>query len=155
MTRVTDFDLQSAHKYFSVQCFNKAWDLIGKSDRSLEEEEQMVQLSMSSLWHWTQREDFTDTNASIAFWQLARVYALLERVPEARRYAKLCLDVSQKEGVEPFFLAYAYEALARAEMTAGNPDTMQAYLAAAHKAAESISEVDEREMVLADLRTIK
>jgi hypothetical protein len=53
----TDFDVDAAHKYFSAECFNRAWDLIEKKDRSPEENDTMLALSMSSFWHWTQRSD--------------------------------------------------------------------------------------------------
>jgi hypothetical protein len=29
-----NFDLAAAHKYFSAHCFNAAWDLIEKKDRT-------------------------------------------------------------------------------------------------------------------------
>ena len=54
MPKRPDFELPAAHKYFAAQCFNAAWDLIEKSDRSPEEDEQMIQLTQTSNWHWTQ-----------------------------------------------------------------------------------------------------
>ena len=30
MSKIPDFDLATAHKYFAVQCFNQAWDLTRK-----------------------------------------------------------------------------------------------------------------------------
>ena len=69
--------------------------------------------------HWTQRPDCTSTNLSIGYWQTARIYALLGQAENARRYAQMCFEVSQQPGVKPFFLAYAYEALAQAEAAAG------------------------------------
>ena len=75
----------------------------------------MLRLSLAATWHWTQRPDCTSTNLSIGYWQTARIYALLGQAENARRYAQMCFEVSQQPGVKPFFLAYAYEALARAE----------------------------------------
>ena len=31
MAEKTEFDPKAAHKYFSVNCFNQAWDLIYKT----------------------------------------------------------------------------------------------------------------------------
>ena len=39
--------------------------------RTSEEEDKMLQLSLASLWHWTQREDCTPTNLSD--WVLAGI----------------------------------------------------------------------------------
>ena len=40
----------------------------------------------------------------------------------------MCFEVSQQPGVKPFFLAYAYEALARAEAAAGEKGIAYGYL---------------------------
>jgi len=115
----------------------------------------MLCLSLASLWHWTQREDCTDTNLSIGYWQVSRVFALLRQADNARHYGELCLDVSQKEGVEPFYLGYAYEALARAEHVSGNLDKKEDLLVQAHQAASSISDAEEKKMLLKDLAKLR
>src|SRR5512139_3729833 len=128
MTGPPEFDLSAAHRYFSAECFNHAWDLIEKTERTEEEDEEMLRLSLASTWHWTQRQDCTSTNLSLGYWQTARIYALLGQVENARRYGGLCLKASQAEDAEPFTLGYAYEALARAEMVAGAHAHMETYL---------------------------
>jgi hypothetical protein len=154
MSKQPEFDLNRAHKYFSADCFNKAWDLIDKPERTPAEDEQMLLLSMASAWHWTQREDRLPTNLSVAYWQISRIYALLQQADNARRYAQLCLDVSLGEDIPPFYLGYAYEALARAEMIAGNHPQMQQFLGNAHQAAEQIIDAGSKAMLLTDLETI-
>jgi len=149
-----DFDVQAAHRYFSAQCFNQAWDLMEKPDRTPEEDETMIRLSMASTWHWTQRPDCTDENLSVGFWQASRIYALLGRAGRARHYGQMCLDTSRKEGVGPFFLAYAFEALARAEMVARNREKMEAYRREALALAEQVQLEEDRQQLLADLETI-
>jgi len=155
MTKKTDFDLSAAHKYFSADCFNKTWDYIDKPTRKTSEEDAMLRLSLASLWHWTQREDCSPTNLSVGYWQVARVFALLRQADNARHYGDLCLEVSQKEGVEPFYLGYAYEALARAEHVAGNEDKKEDFLVQAHQAATAISDAEEKKMLLKDLATLR
>ena len=49
MAKKPDFDTASAHKYFSAHCFNSAWDLIEKKDRSAEEDQQMIDLAQASI----------------------------------------------------------------------------------------------------------
>jgi hypothetical protein len=155
MAKKADFDLQAAHKYFSGECFNRAWDYIDKPVRNKGEEESMLQLSLASLWHWTQRKDCTSTNLSIGYWQVARVYALLHQADNARRFGKLCLEVSQKEDVPPFYLGYAYESLARAEMVSENTDEMEKDLIQAHQIATALADPEEKKMLLKDLATIR
>lgn len=155
MSEKTDLDKKAAHKYFSANCFNQAWDLIDKEERTPEEDEQMIRLSLASHYHWTQREDYTKTNASIAYWQTSHIYALLGQADNSLHYGQLCLEVSQGEDVPPFFLGYAYEALARAESVAGNQDRSADYIKQAQAAAERIEKQDNKKQLLADLESIK
>jgi len=154
MTKGPDFDVAAAHKYFSVEFFNKAWDYIDKPNRSIDEADMMLHLSLASLWHWTQREDCTSTNLSIGYWQVSRVFALLRQAENARHYGELCLEASQKEGVLPFYSGYAYEALARAELVVGNQDKMEGYLNQAQEVAAILPDPQEKKQLLSDLDTI-
>ena len=137
MAKNPDFDTASAHRYFSAHCFNSAWDLIDNADRTPEEDQQMIDLVRASIWHWTQRDDCTDQNLSVGYWQASRVYALVGQADNARRYGKMSLDKS--EGGEPFYTGYAYEALARAESVAGNKDKAEEYLGKARAFAEKVT----------------
>jgi tetratricopeptide (TPR) repeat protein len=148
-----EFDKTKAHRYFAVTCFNKAWDLIDKRDRTAEENEEMIRLTQASIWHWTQREDCKSTNLSIGYWQASRVYALIGRIEDARRYGELCLMHSHQE--EPFHLGYAYEALARAESLAGNKERAGSHLANALRLAHQVVEADERKALMDDLNSIE
>jgi tetratricopeptide (TPR) repeat protein len=151
-----DLDLASAHRFFSTHCFNAVWDLIDKPERSVDEDDAMVQLSLTSLWHWTQREDCSASNLSVGYWQVSRVYALVGRAEDARRYAQRCLQVSDDDDddVGPFYLGYAYEALARAASVAGDRDTAEDYLAKAREVAQTVPDAQSRQMLLDDLVTI-
>ena len=155
MANKPDFDLDTAHKHFSAACFNKTWDLLDKKDRTAEDDEQMIRLTLASHYHWTQREDYNATKASVAHWQTSRVYTVVGQGKNARRYGKLCLEVSKGEGVGPFYLGYAYEALARAEMVAGNQEKMEKYLESARQAADEVPNADHKQWLLDDLVTIK
>jgi hypothetical protein len=155
MAKKPDFDIQVAHAYFAAECFNKAWDYIDKSRRSKSEEDQMLQLSLSSLWHWTQRKDSNATNLSVGYWQVSRVYALLRQADNARHYGELSLKAAQEEEVQPFYRGYAYEALARAEMVAGNDDEMEKQLILAHQIAATLTDPGEKKQLLRDLSKIR
>jgi len=154
MTKKSDIDIDAAHRYFAADCFNKAWDLIDKSDRTPQEDEQMIRLSMTSIWHWTQRDDCTDKNMSIGYWQTARIFAILGAAELARKYGNLCLSHSEGEDTGPFFLGYAYEALARAEAVAGNDQEKDEYITLARQAADAVSDTDSKKALLDDLATV-
>ncbi len=147
-----DFDIKAAHKYFSAQCFNQAWELMDKAVRTPKEEGQMIQLNQASLWHWTQRDDCTPKNMSIGYWQASRIYALLGPAQDARKYANLSLENSRDE--DSFYKGYAYEALARAEKVAGDRAKMEEYLQKARQCAEEVLDPENRKMLEDDLVSI-
>jgi hypothetical protein len=155
MTKKADFDLGAAHKYFSAECFNRAWDFIDKPKRTPVEDDLMLQYSLTALWHWTQREDKTPTHLSVGYWQVSRVFALIHQADNARHYGQLSLEAAQKEGVLPFYLGYAYEALARAESVAGNENEVEQYLVQAHQVAVSLPDPSAKKQLLDDLATIR
>lgn len=148
-----NFSLEEAHKFFSADCFNKAWGLIEKADRTPAENEQMIQLTQASLFHWSQRPDCTPRNYSVGYWQASRVYAITGQPELARKYGELCLDFAKDE--PPFYRAYGHEALARAEMVAGNRDGMAKHLQDARELTESVTDAESKKYLLVDLDTIK
>ena len=152
MSQSPPFDAEQAHKVFSATCFNKAWELIDKTDRTPEDDEQMIRLAQASLWHWSQRPDCTPKNMSIGYWQASRIYAILGQADNARHYAQLSLDVTPPD--EPFCLGYAREALARAESLAGNDARAREHLAEARGHAESVADEEEKQLLVDDLKTL-
>ena len=146
------FDFQLAHRFFSTDCFNRAWELIEKPRRTPGEDEQMLLLALASLWHWTEREDCTDRNLSIGYWQTARVYALLGQSENAFRYAEMCLQASEEQ--PPFYQGYAHEALARAAMIAGDATGAANHLSQAREFAAAVADDQERAMLETDLETL-
>jgi len=148
-----DFDLATVHRYFSATCFNKTWDYMDKPHRTRDEELVMLQTAMTSLWHWSQREDAAPQNLSVGNWQVSRVFCLLGQADNARTYAEVSLKYSA--GQPPFYVAYAYEALARAEMIAGNKARMQEYLDKAYAFAEQVEDEEDKQVVVGDLGNIK
>lgn len=151
MLNTPGFDLAAAHRFFSADCFNKAWELIARLSRTSEEDQEMIRLNQASQWHWTQREDCTDHNLSIGF-QASRINALLRQAENSRRYGQLSLEHSSEQ--EPFTRGYAYEALARAEAVGGNPKKAKEHLIEARRLADLVSDEEDRKLFSADLATI-
>ncbi len=152
MVSQTDIDVAGAHKYFSATCFNQAWDLIEKTDRTEAEDRLMVALNQASIFHWLSRPDCAPKTLSIGYWQASRIQALLGNAAEAMRYAHICLEHSAE--LEPFYLGYAYEALARAAALAKDAEARAAHLARAEALTGQIAKAEDRRRLEADLRTI-
>ena len=148
-TSVPPFDPAQAHRWFAAHFFNHTWSLLDKADRTPDECERMISLAHASLAHWRERADCTAQSLSIGYWQLSRVYAVLNQAENARRYGQLCLEVSRAE--PPFLLGYAHEALARAEKLAGNASLAQHHMAEARRLAALVPNAEERQLLEADL----
>ncbi len=152
MSEPEAFDEAAAHAHFSKTCFNAAWTLIEKTDRTAADDEEMIELNLASLWHWRRRADCTDRHRSVGCWQASRIRALLGHADEARRYADLCLAYSAS--LPPFYQAYAQEALARAAAVRGDDAASRSHAMRARVLTQAIADADERELLLADLATL-
>jgi hypothetical protein len=153
MAKAPDFDVSAAHRYFSAQCFNKAWDLIEKTDRTPEDERLMVALNQASIYHWLQRGDCNSEHLSVGYWQASRIQALLGNAAEALRLGEVCLSYSGE--LKPFYLGYAHEALARAHRLTADARESAQHLKLAQELAGKVGDKGERELLLADLEQLK
>jgi hypothetical protein len=153
MARKPDFDLDTAHRFFAADCFNRAWDLIEKPDRSSEDDRMMVALNQASIFHWLQRPDVTARNLSIGYWQASRIQSLLGNGREARHWAEVSLDYGHE--LEPFYLGYAYEALARAAICEGAGVAAWQFLVKAVELAAQIVKSDDRRLLEKDLQELQ
>lgn len=146
-------NIAHAHRHFAADCFNRAWELIDRPTRTTDEDDQMLGLAHASLWHWTQRPDCTDTHRSIGYWQLSRVYALVGDASNARRYGQRCLETSPQD--DPFSVGYAYEALSRAAVVAGDDAGAGEYLAEGWRRAEQVAVAEQRQLLAHDLQGLE
>ena len=147
--------IQKIHAHFSAGCFNRCWGLIDKTNRSAEDVEDMLLLAHASLWHWKQRSDCKPLNLSIGYWQVSRVYALAGEYEMARLFGTKCLKVGQDNRLPPFYLGYAYEALARAELLDKTEDQAKELLAKAREELKRVADKEEEQLLGADLDSLE
>jgi len=145
-------NLQELHKKLAVQFFNGTWDIIDKTDRTPEETLKMIHMAHASRLHWG--EVGTPLNFLRGEWQISRVYALAKMGESALYHAKQCLNLCQAENIGDFDLAFAHEALARAYMICGDEQQKQVHLREALAVAETIAKPENKDYVLAELKTI-
>jgi hypothetical protein len=143
---------ESAHKYFAAHCFNRAWDLIDKKDRTAEDDRLMVALNQASIYLWLERPDCGNEQLSVGLWQASRIQSLLGNAVEARRQAEVCMSYSGE--LAPFYRGYAHEALARAAKVAGDAQLSRSHKDQAVKLAADIKDKDDRDLLLKDLEAL-
>ncbi len=141
------------NRWENAYCFNSAWDLIEKQDRTAADDQMMIVLAQASIFHWTQRPDCDDQRLSVGYWQAARVQCLAGNPAEGARLGEICLGYSHN--LRPFFVAYAHEALARAYAQMGREADAALQLAAACEHLPMIKDEAARDRVSADLHEIE
>jgi hypothetical protein len=138
------------HKRFAVECNNEVWALLSKKSRTLQEDENMVHAAHASHFHWSKIGE--PLNVQRGHWLISHVYAVLNKPDQALYHAKKCLSVTEQHGFIDFDLAYAYEAMARANAAAGNAQEAVKYLNLARAAAEKIELDEDRQLFISDLK---
>jgi tetratricopeptide (TPR) repeat protein len=152
--RPTSVALETAtQKKLATELFNYAWTLLEKNDRTERDDDRMIDAAHASRFFWEAVGQ--PVNRVRGEWQVSRVYAAVGRTEPALHHATRCLHLCQDHRIGDFDLAYAYEALARAYDLAGNGDTASRYLKQAYEVAELVAEDEDRELVLADLATLR
>jgi hypothetical protein len=139
-----------AHRRFAVQFNGTTWDLLGKADRTKEDDEVMIASAFASLRHWL--EIGTGVHQQRGEWLIAHVYSVLGVAGRASYHATRCLQLTELYvgELEDFDRAYAYEAVARAHAIAGNQDEAVTYIDLAVKAGRAISDDQSREIFVGD-----
>jgi hypothetical protein len=112
----------------------------------------MLHAAHASRFHWGHAG--TPLNRSVGEWQLSRVYAALGRAEPALYHARRALEISRRNRLGRFYLAYACEAIARASAVAGERRTRDRYLRQARRIGATVRDRDDRRMLLEDLATI-
>ena len=140
------------HKQLAIDLFNRTWELLDKSERTQEEEDEMIHAAHASRYHWSQAG--TALHLARGEWQISRVYSVLRRGEPARYHGNRSLEICQENGFGDFDLAFAYEALARAASVLGDEGAMKENLTLAKNAGEKIAEQEDKDYFFSELESI-
>lgn len=138
----------SADRELGVDLFNGVWRLI----ESREDDDLMLNMAHASAYHWSVAPECKPENRARSEWLLSRVYTLAGRVEPALHHAKSCRAWCEQNGLADWDLAFAYEALARANSLAGDEDAARCNIAAARSI--EIADTEDRQLLECDLATI-
>jgi hypothetical protein len=144
--------LVQAHEKFAKSLNGKTWDLLGKAERTRDEDELMVLTASASLYHWLQIG--TVVHAQRGEWLLAHVFAILEKPEPAMEHALRCKEITEKHQVElqDFDLFYADEAMARVLALRGEKQEARRYKDLATVKAGTIADPEDKAIVMGDLK---
>lgn len=150
-TASDELDPQS-QKALAAGLFNRVWELLEQSDRSAGDEDEMVNAAHASRYLWSSIGDAQ--NFAIGDWQISRVYAVLGRGEPAVHHARRCHDHAVQVEGQPWLLASAYEALARAYAVAGDRAAAVEWKDKAVARLDEVEDADDREIVERDVATL-
>jgi hypothetical protein len=136
----------------AAELFNHVWELLELPHRTPEQDERMVHEAHASRLHWDNVGG--PTSWTVGEWQCSRVYATLGRTEPAIHHGERALAICEEAHIEGFFLAEAYEALARAHAVSGDRAGSERYRELALKAAEAIDDGEDRETFERDMSTL-
>jgi hypothetical protein len=142
------------HRALGAGLFNRCWDLLETEDRTVGQDDELIATAHASAWHWLQVGQ--SANRSRGHWMCSRVYAVLGRAEPSIYHARRCVELVEAggEGIEDWDAASAYEAMARAQATAGDLDAAAAWKARATAALEAIGKAEDRSVIEGDLATL-
>jgi hypothetical protein len=138
----------SDQRQLGVDAFNETWRLM----LSRENDELMLDCAHASRYHWALAPECKPENRARSAWLLSRAYAVAGQAEPAVRHAERCLEHCEESELRDWDLAFAYEALARASLLAGEPAAAAGYVKLAR--AVEVAEDDDRRQLAGDLATI-
>jgi hypothetical protein len=151
MTGQEKYSLEECHKKFAVDFFNLVWSLLNKKERTKEEDDKMVHAAFASRFHWG--EIGTPVEFERGEWQISRVYSVLNKSEPALYHAKRCLDICTENNIGDFDIAFAYEAMARANASLGKKSEYEKYIRLAKEAGEKIRGKEDKDIFFGDLES--
>jgi len=138
----------------AVDLFNHVWTLIELPERTPEQDDEMIHAAHASRHHWAAVG--TGVNLARGEWQISRVYVTLGRGEPALFHAGRCLAYCEAntDEIADWDVPFAYEALARAHMTAGNREEAERQAARARELASQVADEHDREHLEEELTTL-
>jgi hypothetical protein len=150
MTEETTYTVSQAHYQFAVDFNTQTWQLLEKQDRTRMDEVHMLDFAHASLAHW--RAVGTAVRHQRGEWLVSRVHAALGEGVPALKHAQLCFQLleNNKDEMQDFDFAFAYEAIARAYAVNGEKNESLKFIGMAQKAGEVIKEKEDRDIFFAE-----
>ena len=146
-------ELKKWHRWFAVECNNRAWRLAELPSRTPAEREEMLHCAHASALHWAKVG--TDANQARANMLLGQVHALVGEGKRALHYAREAFAfVSAQEDTPGWELAFAHAVLANAAAANDERSLHNTHYARAKALGSALNDDEERALFEATFRTV-
>ncbi|MBC8256030.1 MAG: hypothetical protein H8E85_01815 [Candidatus Marinimicrobia bacterium] len=143
---------EKLHHYMGIEMNMQTWNLLGKENRNEHDDLRMINFAKASLFHWQNSPKFEPVNEQRGHWLISRVYAVLEIGEKALESAQETMCLTEQHNFKDFDLAYAYEAMARANAALGNKNECNNWQYKAEEAGELIKDSADKKYFDEDLK---
>ncbi|MEZ4767968.1 MAG: hypothetical protein R2844_06015 [Caldilineales bacterium] len=140
------------HRRFAASCNNRAWALSWQSDRSVQDNREMLDAAHAASYHWDKVG--TALNHARADVTLAHVHALLGHGELALAYARACLAYFEAGNGEDWDLAFGHLEMALAGWALGDQDLHARHYAQALQLGRAVDDPEDREVFLDELARV-
>jgi hypothetical protein len=135
-------DLARWHRWFAVECNNRAWQLADKPSRTAAESDAMLDAAHASALHWSHiGNELNDARARML---LAHVHAACGNGQLALRYARASHAYLTSIASPDWEIAFSHAVLAHAAAAAGARDVHADHYRAARAAGDAIQDPEDK-----------
>lgn len=144
------YTLEEAHKYFAQSINGRVWELLQKSFRSDDENDEMLHAAHACAYHWMLVGNAV--NQQRGEWLISHVHVALGHAKEALRHAERCFEITQsnKGIMKDFDIAYAFEGIARSQAMLGDERIAKEFFDLAQQSGNIIADEEDRSIFVGD-----
>ena len=150
MAETKTYTIEEAHKFFAQSINGRVWELLQKLNRSQSENEEMLHAAHACTYHW--KFVGTAVHQQRGEWLISQVHAVLGHANEALRHAQRCFELteSNRDLMQDFDIAYAFEGMARAQAMLGDHILAEEFLVLAQQAGNAIADEEDKTIFMGD-----
>jgi hypothetical protein len=151
-TPPTADELTRWHRWFAVECNNRAWHLADQKHRTDAENDELLNAAHAAAQHW--HAIGTPLHGARATMLLAHAHAACGDGLLAIRYARTSHDYFMSNETPDWEIAFSHAVMAHAAAAAGNKQLHGVHYEAARAAGAAIEEDEDKAIFTASFATI-
>ena len=145
-------ELEKWHKWFAVECNNRAWRLAEQASRSPAENEEMLHCAHAAALHWAKVG--TELHRARAAILLGQAHALIGDGKSALQYAREAFAYVSEHESPAWQVAFAHAVLANAAAANDERSLHSTHYARAKALGGALTDDEERTIFEATFRTV-
>jgi hypothetical protein len=145
-------ELEKWHKWFAIECNNRAWRLAEQTTRSPAEDEEMLNCAHAAALHWAKVG--TGLHRARAAILLGQAHALVGDGKRALQYAREAFAYVSEHESPAWQVAFAHAVLANAAAANDERSLHKTHYARAKSLGSALNDDDERAIFEATFRTV-